>query len=192
MECSDCEIRSRHLRFPEDNGVKIWTGSGACTGSFQIDLSDDFRDCYSIVHPPALGCAGQCEDKPKHTECINMACVEVDGHGPDQCSKDENCYYMACDYTQNACIKKEGSCSSADECSTWSDCTHSACNYQTMSCDIEYSKGTDECNTFSDCSQYHYECIEPYSCQAVPGPGDNQCIKPMDCGGNNTPEPPLV
>jgi hypothetical protein len=64
IECADCSVRIYHAEFPRDNGVKFWTGTGSCEGSFQIDLEQS--ECYTtgrhVYSPPALACAGQCED----------------------------------------------------------------------------------------------------------------------------------
>ncbi|MCX6817887.1 MAG: hypothetical protein NTU57_03440, partial [Candidatus Aenigmarchaeota archaeon] len=200
LECGDCWLRVYGATFPADSGKKFWTGSGSCEGTFQIDI---MNGCYQTGYVPAVACAGKCEDNPiiiKHAECsYNMQCVAVDGAGTDQCTSDADCYYNACDYTQNACVKKATGgalVGAADECSVWSDCTHTVCNYNTLSCDVVNSKGTDECTTLSDCTDFHYECSldDLYLCEAVPGPGTNQCnpAKPTDCGGKILPEQPVA
>ncbi len=189
LGCSPCKVKSFLAKFTNGKTkVVYWTGVGSCEGTFQIDVRD-YYDCYErgggISTPPALGCAGHCEDEyypepPTHFACADMACVRVSGNGIDECGSDEDCYYYACDYSQQACIKKAGT--QADECSTWSECVHTECNYETMTCDIVNSPGTNECSSDSDCEVYHMECVG-FKCTSVLGPGPNECSSDLDCEG---------
>ena len=207
LACGPCPYREKLVTFTSSNvntWIRLWTGCGSSTGTFQIDLDNE---CYTPGHPPALGCAAASEDHPVHKECINNACVTVNGYGSNQCSvngdciethkecsnlacaevsgagqdecgQDCDCYYYKCDYTNQQCAKITGT--DADQCSVWSDCIHKECNYQTMTCDVVNSPGTDLCSTNSDCVEYHTECIG-FRCESVIGYGPDECYGDWDC-----------
>ncbi len=110
------------------------------------------------------GTIAQCVPK-YHMACLNMACVQVSGEGPNTCASNTDCYYMRCDYGQQACTPAAGN--QADECSNFNQCIHSEC--RDWSCVIIDGKGNNTCATDQDCRE---DCIPPYlqiSKSALPG-----------------------
>lgn len=95
------------------------------------------------------------EETPKHSECSNMQCKEVDGEGNDECDADADCYKYSC--VNESCSKIEGE--GADSCNNDSDCepadngnnpTHLACKNQ--ACVRVSGEGENQCSVNSDCA----------------------------------------
>jgi hypothetical protein len=88
-----------------------------------------------------------------HMECADMTCTKVAGEGQNSCAENADCYYMHCDYQQQACTPAAGN--QNDECSTYNDCQF---------CGNGRVDGSEQCELPSTqnnqyCSQTTQECL---------------------------------
>jgi len=110
----------------------------------------------------------------KHTECQDMACVEVDGAGEDKCTlgDDDFCYYYDCE--GELCVQKAGAGSEVDVCdptdpNACKTPTHTEC--QNMTCVEVIGPGSDKCTLGNDDPCFYYDC-EGEDCVKKAGSGD--------------------
>jgi hypothetical protein len=180
LACGPCPYREKLVTFTSSNvntWIRLWTGCGSSTGTFQIDLDNE---CYTPDHPPALGCAAASEDHPRHKVCQSQTCVEVNGYGANECSSNSDCVvvqtHLEC--SSMACVEITGS--GTDQCTQDCDCYHMECINE--ACVRVNGDGTDQCTQNTDCYYYdsHYECVGN-SCEEVPGPGVDECLFKWDC-----------
>ncbi len=190
LACTPCRKRDWDVTFTQTNKwYREWTGTGipgACEGTFQIDLRDD--DCYVAAHlgkngPPALGCAGHCEDHPGEKPAMRGIC-----------SISDTCELVAASVSGEAC-KTDSDCVEEE--------THMIC--QNQDCvEVPVSVSGEACTRFDDCQPdpepepepepvTHLECIDLDVCGEVEGPGPDLCAYWKDCSGPYEPpeQPPM-
>ncbi len=185
LACTPCRRRDWDVTFTQTNKwYREWTGAGipgACEGTFQIDLRDD--DCYVAAYlglrgPPALGCAGSCEDHPEEKPAMRGIC-----------SKSDTCELVAASVSGEAC-KIDSDCVEEE--------THLIC--QSEQCvEVPVSVTGESCTCLEDCQpdpepepepETHLECIDLDVCAEVEGPGPDLCTYWKDCSGPY--EPPTM
>ena len=110
-----------------------------------------------------------------HLECVNLACVSVNGSGTDLCKDNNDCQnqtnmtHMAC--VNLACISVTGS--GEDLCKSSRDCLNTTVN------ETDYVRAV-RANRTVEINLTHLECVN-LACAQVTGAGVDQCADSNDC-----------
>ncbi len=145
-----------------------------------------------------------------HLECVNLACVPLNGSGTDLCATNLDCMnttnttHLAC--VNLACVSVNGA--GEDLCKTTPDCLNTTNNYTSVravrsnqtieinlthlacvnqACVVINTTGVDQCATNADCivtNMTHLECVNQ-ACIFVNGTGADLCATNLDCNITN-------
>ncbi len=112
------------------------------------------------------------EDDGLHYACVEGTCVALEGEGPNECLRDDQCWHNVCE--DGTCIEVMGP--GEDQCEDRDDCWHNEC--EDGECIEVMGPGDDGCLRDSQCR--HMECVDE-ECIEVLEPGTDECQEDGDC-----------
>jgi|GEM_PF-4367522 len=168
--------------------IEVFCGDGKINPPEECDHGNTATKECPTAGEVCQNCQCIPREEATHRECVDEACVSVQGYGEDQCWSDSQCETPRHSECQNQqCVEVEGE--GRDECITDSDCEVPA------ECGDGDVEGWEECEYDDDCSEGQI-CIECF-CLDIPAYCGNgvldageQCEKNSDCsegqacGGN--------
>ncbi len=166
-------------------------GDGKIQGTEECDHGNTATKECPTAGEVCQNCQCIPREEATHRECVDEACVEVQGYGEDQCYSDSQCEVPRHSECQNEqCVEVEGE--GRDECITDEDCIGPE---EPPLCGDGVIEGYEECEEDNDCSegQVCLDCfcfdIPAYCGNGVLDAGeecerDSDCSEEQACGGN--------
>jgi len=160
--------------------LETWCGDGKIQGAEECDHGNTKTEECPTAGEVCQNCQCIPRSEATHRECVDEACVEVQGYGEDQCYSDSQCErptHNAC--VDDMCVEVEGE--GTDQCYSDDDCE------ELPECGDDVVEGWEECEYDEDCleGEICFDCL-CYEVPAYCGDGHldsgEECEDDGDCG----------
>lgn len=124
--------------------LETWCGDGKIQGTEECDHGNTKTKECATAGEVCQNCQCIPRSEATHRECVDEACVEVQGYAEDQCFSDSQCEqptHMEC--IDDACVRVDGE--GTNQCSTDEDCE------EPPECGDDVVEGWEECEDDDDC-----------------------------------------